>query len=186
MNFRMTVKDNHQGMGCTDEKDVVLTFSNIAGPFLVQSPNTNMQWAGGSTQNVTWEVANTNVAPVNCANVDIMLSTDGGNTWQTSLAQEIPNTGSYNITVPNINATTCRVMVVCSDNIFFDISNNNFSITETSNSITAAAAAVMQVSCFGGSNGSIAATTQGGMPPFQYSMDGGFINWNVYDYCKRC
>ena len=179
MKFRMTVKDNHQGMGCTDEDDVVLTFSNNAGPFLVQSPNTNMQWLGGSSQSVTWDVANTNTAPVSCANVDIMLSTDGGNTWTTTLAQQVPNTGSSNITVPNIDASTCRVMVVCSDNIFFDMSNSNFSIMQTSNSITAAATAVMQVSCFGGSNGSINTTVQGGTPPFQYSLDG--INFQSDD-----
>ena len=172
MNFRMTVKDNHQGSGCTDEDDVVLNFSNTAGPFLVETPNTNMQWSGGTTQNVTWDIANTNTAPVSCANVDIMLSIDGGYTWTTTLAQQVPNTGLYGITVPNIDANMCRVMVVCSDNIFFDMSNTNFSISQTSNSITAAATAVMQVSCFGGSNGSITATVTGGMPPFQYSLDG--------------
>ena len=43
-------------------------------------------------QSVTWDVANTNAAPVSCANVNIVLSTDGGNTWQTTLAQQVPNT----------------------------------------------------------------------------------------------
>ena len=172
MNFRMTVKDNHQGSGCTAEDDVVLTFTNTAGPFLVQTPNTSMQWSGGTTQNVTWDVANTNAAPVNCANVNIMLSTDGGYTWMTTLAEQVPNTGSYGVTVPNIDADMCRVMVVCSDNIFFDMSNANFSISATSNSISATATAVMQVSCYEGNNGSIMATVSGGTAPFQYSLDG--------------
>ena len=172
MKFRMTVKDNHQGSGCTAEDDVLLTFSNTAGPFLVQSPNTNMQWLGGTTQNVTWDVANTNAAPVSCTNVNIMLSTDGGHTWTTTLAEQVPNTGSYGVTVPNIDASMCRVMVVCSDNIFFDMSNANFSIVQTSNAITATANAIMQVSCYDGDNGSIKATVSGGMPPLQYSLDG--------------
>ncbi len=128
MEFRVTVRDNHQGSGCTEEDDVSLTFDASAGPFLVQAPNTNVTWLAGTNETVTWDVANTNTAPVNCANVDILLSTDGGLTYSTTIASSVPNTGTHNITVPNIGSTTCRVMVVCSDNIFFDISNSNFEI----------------------------------------------------------
>ena len=54
-----------------------------SGPFAVTSPNTNVNWAGSSSQTITWNVTNTNVAPVNCANVNILLSTDGGQTFPT-------------------------------------------------------------------------------------------------------
>ena len=132
MNFRVTVRDNHQGSGCTEEEDVSLTFDATAGPFLVQAPNTNVTWVAGTNETVTWDVAKTDVAPVSCANVDILLSTDGGFTYPTTIASSVPNTGTYDITVPSIGSTTCRVMVVCSDNIFFDISNTNFEIDATS------------------------------------------------------
>ena len=132
MDFRVTVRDNHQGSGCTEEEDVNLTFDVTAGPFLVQAPNTNVTWVAGTNETVTWDVAKTDVAPVNCANVDILLSTDGGFTYPTTIASSVPNTGTYNIIVPNLGSTTCRVMVVCSDNIFFDISNTNFEIDATS------------------------------------------------------
>ena len=56
------------------------------GPFLVTSPNTAVLYTGGSTQTVTWNLANTNVAPVNTANVKISLSTDGGYTYPYVLA----------------------------------------------------------------------------------------------------
>jgi uncharacterized repeat protein (TIGR01451 family) len=39
-----------------------------------------------------------------------------------------PNDGSENIVVPNVTTSLARVQVQCSDNIFFDISNTNFTI----------------------------------------------------------
>ncbi|MEZ4954942.1 MAG: M12 family metallo-peptidase [Saprospiraceae bacterium] len=129
MNFRVTVRDNNMSVGCTDEDDVLLTFTSDAGPFLVQDPNTAVEWYVGDTRTVTWDVAGTDAAPVSCANVDILLSTDGGFTYPITLASNVPNNGAYDITVPIENSTTCRVMVFCSDNVFFDISDENFTIT---------------------------------------------------------
>ena len=100
-----------------------------AGPFLVTSPNTAITWNMHSPQTVTWNVANTSAAPVSAANVDIFLSTDGGNTFPTTLATGVPNNGSASVTLPNIQNSSCRIKVKASNNIFFDISNTNFTIT---------------------------------------------------------
>jgi uncharacterized repeat protein (TIGR01451 family) len=45
------------------------------------------------------------------------------------LASNTPNDGSALILVPNNPTATARVWVSCSDNIFFDMSNSNFSIS---------------------------------------------------------
>ena len=128
MNFRVTVRDNHLGGGCTTEDDVDLVFTDAAGPFLVQNPNMALTWLAGTTETVTWDVAGTDAAPVSCANVDIILSADGGFTYPITLATGVPNNGSLEVMVPMESTTTARVMVVCSDNIFFDISDENFTI----------------------------------------------------------
>ena len=86
----------------------------------------------GQIETVTWNVAGTDDAPISCANVDILLSYDGGFTYPATLASDVPNDGSHNITVPAGTTIQARVMVICSDNIFFDISNNNFTIEEAS------------------------------------------------------
>ncbi|MCE7924866.1 MAG: T9SS C-terminal target domain-containing protein [Haliscomenobacteraceae bacterium CHB4] len=128
MNFRVVVRDNNDGAGCTDEDDVSLTVTGTAGPFVVTEPNTNVLWYVGENRTVTWDVSNTDVAPVNCANVRILLSTNGGFTYPVVLANNVPNTGSANIVVPNNISTNCRVKVEAIGNIFFDISNQNFRI----------------------------------------------------------
>jgi subtilisin-like proprotein convertase family protein len=129
LNFRLTVRDNVIGGGCTAEDNRVVTVNGTAGPFLVTSPNTAVNWPASSTQNITWDVASTNVAPINCANVDILLSTDGGLTYPTTLATATPNDGSHVVLLPNVTSTTARIMVRANGNIFYDISNTNFTIS---------------------------------------------------------
>ena len=76
-----------------------------------------------------WDVAGTTGAPVSCAAVKISLSTDGGTTFPTVLSVSTPNDGSEALTIPDVATTTARVKVEAVDNIFFDISDSNFTIT---------------------------------------------------------
>ena len=135
LNFRLTVRDNHPyssnppvAVGQTAFTDMVVTVTSTAGPFQVTSPNTNVTWAAGSTATVTWSVASTNSGTVNCQLVNILLSTDGGMTFPTVLAAGTANDGSEIITVPNTSGTNNRIKVEAVGNIFFDISNTNFTI----------------------------------------------------------
>lgn len=129
MTFRMTVRDYHNNTaGCTDEDDIIVTANSTAGPFTVTSQNSGATWAEATNETITWNVANTTAAPVNCANVDIRLSYDGGMTYPTLLAANEPNDGSAIISIPAGTTTTARVMVKASNNIFFDINNANITI----------------------------------------------------------
>jgi Metallo-peptidase family M12B Reprolysin-like/Secretion system C-terminal sorting domain/Fibronectin type III domain/Bacterial pre-peptidase C-terminal domain len=131
LNFRMTVRDNNPGGGNNASDDMIVTISSAAGPFAVTAPNTAVSWNVSTSQTVTWSVNGSNAAPVNCANVKISLSTDGGLSFPTVLAASTPNDGTEIISVPNVNATTCRIKVEAVGNIFFDISNVNFTIGGT-------------------------------------------------------
>ncbi|RAR50477.1 reprolysin-like metallopeptidase [Flavobacterium lacus] len=128
MNFRLTVRDNRAGGSANNSDDMIVTVNGTAGPFTVTSPNTAVSYAGGSSQTVTWNVAGTTANNVNCANVDILISTDGGNTWSTLLTAT-PNDGSQAVTMPNVSSSTCRIMVKGNNHIFFDVSNANFTLT---------------------------------------------------------
>ena len=133
LNFRLTVRDNKpyvagSTIGQTAFADVVVTVTNTAGPFTVTAPNTAVTWNANSSATVTWNVNGTNAGSVNCATVNILLSTDGGQTFPTVLAAATGNDGSQVITVPSSPSTTCRVKVQAVGNIFFDISNTNFTI----------------------------------------------------------
>ena len=135
-NFRFTVRDNRAGGPANNSDDAIITVNGTAGPFSVTAPNTAVSYVGGSTQTVTWNVAGTTTNGVNCANVDILLSTNAGSTWTTLLAAT-PNDGTQAVTIPNTPGTTNRIMVKGSNHIFFDVSNTNFTITTGTTDTTA-------------------------------------------------
>jgi chitodextrinase len=128
MNFRLTVRDNRAGGSANNSDDMIVTVNGTAGPFSVSAPNTAVSYVGGSSQTVTWAVAGTTANGVNCANVDILISTNGGTSWSTLLAAT-PNDGTQAVTIPNTPGTTNRIMVKGTNHIFFDVSNTNFTIT---------------------------------------------------------
>lgn len=135
LNFRLTVRDNCPyvpglKIGQTAYTDAVITVSAASGPFAVTAPNTAVAWNAGTTQTITWSVNNTTAAPVNCANVKVSLSTDGGQTFSIVLAASTPNDGTEALIIPanTPNTTTARVKIEAVGNIFFDISNANFTI----------------------------------------------------------
>lgn len=131
-NFVLTVRDNNPLGGQTVYDEMQVTVSGAAGPFLVTAPNTNVSWPAGSNQTVTWDVAGTTANGVNTAFVDIYLSNDGGLTYPVALATHIANDGNETITVPDSPGTNKRIMVRANGNIFYDISNTNFTITAAS------------------------------------------------------
>lgn len=128
MTFRLTARDNRTGGGGVNFASTTVTVNAASGPFAVTQPNTAVSWTGLSSETVTWNVAGTSSAPVSCADVAIHLSTDGGNTFPEVLAASTPNDGSEAVTVPNLPATQARIRVSCVGNVFFDVSNANFTI----------------------------------------------------------
>ncbi|GJM26447.1 MAG: hypothetical protein DHS20C16_28620 [Phycisphaerae bacterium] len=126
MDFRCTVRDNLAGGGGVGFDDMTVTVTTGAGPFEVTSPNGGEVWSGVAT--VEWDVAGTDSSPVSAANVDILLSTDGGFTYPIVLVSNTPNDGVESVIVPNAPTSTARVKVKGNGNVFFDISNANFTV----------------------------------------------------------
>jgi hypothetical protein len=132
LNFRLTARDNRVGGGgvTVTATNRVITVTTTAGPFRVTSPNTALTFSGNSAITVTWDVAGTTANGVNCANVDILISTDGGLTFPTVLASAVTNDGSQQVTLPNVQTNLGRIVVRGSGHIFFDVSNASFRINQ--------------------------------------------------------
>ncbi|MGO3182724.1 MAG: reprolysin-like metallopeptidase [Aequorivita sp.] len=129
MNFRYSVRDNVANGGATASDNMVVTFDAASGPFKVTSQSSpTTAWTTHSGETVTWDVAGSDVAPVNSPTVDILFSSDGGQTYPITIAENVPNTGSAFIDVPNINTTTGRMMIISSNNIFYDLNDGTITI----------------------------------------------------------
>lgn len=128
MSFQVTARDNRAGGGGVNTDTMLVNVTATSGPFFITQPNSAVNWEGGSLQTITWDVANTNAAPVNCLLVKISLSTDGGNTFPIVISANTLNDGAETITVPGAATTQGRIKVEAVGNIFFDISNANLTI----------------------------------------------------------
>lgn len=127
MNFSLTVRDNVSGGASSDSDNMIVTVEDVV-PFTVSTPPT---WGQGSTQTVSWVVGQTTNGTINCQNVNILFSSDGGANFSTTLASSTPNDGSQQITVPTIPDTSNAIILVeAADNIFYTISSV-FSVSNT-------------------------------------------------------
>lgn len=129
LHFVLTGRDNAAlGTAQTNSDETIISVSGTAGPFAVTSQNIeNLSWFQGTSQTITWSV-NGSDAMGGSANVNIKLSTDGGVTFPTTLRANTPNDGSETITVPNIEAKNCRILIEPTANIFYAINSKPFAI----------------------------------------------------------
>ncbi|GAA4463620.1 hypothetical protein GCM10023093_12510 [Nemorincola caseinilytica] len=136
LTFKTVIRNIAGGLGCFRIPDDTIHINAIATGagngyrgFRVTSQNTAVTYTGGSTQTITWDVVGTNAAPVSAANVDIYMSTDGGNTWPYTIGT-FPNTGTASVSIANPATTTtqARIKVKGSGNVFFNINSSNFTV----------------------------------------------------------
>ena len=125
MHFRLTARDRHAGGGGVGWDALTLKVDPSAGPFLVTSHPRAGAVAGGSFERVRWAVNGTR--PL-AHRVQILLSTNGGHTWNTVLRGSTPNDGAARVHYPYGSAKHARIMVRARGNYFFDVNDHDFRI----------------------------------------------------------
>ncbi len=129
LNFSLVVNDN-KATGNQAARDVMTVTVTNDGPFTVTSQTSGGSFTGNTSIPVTWNVAGTNTGAINTQNVTILLSKDGGLTFNTVLAASVPNTGSANVTLPNENVAFARIMVKAVNNIYYALNSSSFAIVQ--------------------------------------------------------
>ncbi len=127
--FRCTVRDNNSSGGAAVWDEMSFHAAENTGPFSVSYPTAaqdSMQ--AGKQYAVRWNVANTDNSRVNCQRVNILLSTNGGNNFSIRLLENVANDGEEIVTIPEVATTQARIMVEAADNIFYNVSRQNFVI----------------------------------------------------------
>ena len=129
LNWALTVRDRNpsNAFGAQSSFDTMKVNVEAVTPFTVSNP---VSWAQGSNVTINWVVGQTTNATINCQNVNIKLSTDGGVTFPITIAANTPNDGVHAYTVPSMpNTSNARLLVEAVNNIFYDVSNYDFSIS---------------------------------------------------------
>ncbi len=96
----------------------------------VTAPNTAQILIGSSSYSITWSSLNLT------GTVDILLSTDGGSSFNTTISTNETNDSSYQWSVPNISTSQGRILIRSSTNPSIrDSSDENFSIVDQTSPI---------------------------------------------------
>lgn len=97
-----------------------------AHAFSVIQPANNLVF--GRLLEVRWNVAGTDQPPVNCKNVNLKLSTDGGMTFTETLSEKTPNDGQDLVALPSNSSSNLRWRVEATDNSVSAVNGANVSI----------------------------------------------------------
>ena len=151
MNFTLTVRDNNGNAGTFAQDELSINVIDT-DPFAVTSQNTTTTWEVGTNETITWDKSTTDQDPINCKNVSIKLSVNGGLTFPITLVESTPNDGSYTIVVPNQLTSNARIMVEGVDHIFYNVNSTNFTIQSTGPTFVLSNTSGMVETCVGENN----------------------------------
>jgi hypothetical protein len=136
LDFRFIARDNEMGGGGVAYDDITLTVEG--DPFYLTTPNGGESLNAGCTAVATWEVGGSDVPPVSAANVDLSFSEDGGVSFS-PLVAATPNDGGQAYAVECTSTSTARLKAQGTGNIFFDISDADFSVVSQTPQISGSA-----------------------------------------------
>ncbi|PCI62191.1 MAG: hypothetical protein COB35_04435 [Gammaproteobacteria bacterium] len=124
LNFRLVVRD---GKGSVVNDAVKLAIIGNEQGFSIIEPSVGSRWLG-TKQMIVWQTANTELAPVLCPRVDILLSTDSGKNFPQTILANTENDGDQEIELPATNSEQARIKISCNNNIFFAINSGDINI----------------------------------------------------------
>lgn len=147
LNFSFTARDNNAEGGQTATDVMRVNVRNAAGPFVISNPVEEQEVdLGTNSMLVEWDVAGTDIDPINTENVKISISTDNGASF-TVVSESTPNDGSETITIPEGTVATedpdspeARIMIEAIDNIYYAVSRpfiftGTMSVSDLDNSL---------------------------------------------------
>ncbi len=165
------VRISDAGGTVSDVSDTEFIIAATPKTVTVTVPNGGENWGTGTVKTITWTFTGAVSA------VKIEYSTDDGTTWNV-IESSVPNTGSYNWTVPDSPALLCLVKVSDASGTASDIGDAEFTIFETPKSVTLTAPNGTETWVLG-SNQTITWTHVGTITDvkIEYSTDNG-STWN--------
>lgn len=116
------------GISGVSYEDVLITVDGNSGPFEVTTASSPTGYLGSESVNVQWLVGNTDNSPIFCSHVNILFSSDGGNTFPVTLASNVLNSGMHTVTMPATATESGRIKIEAVDNIFFSINKGDITI----------------------------------------------------------
>ena len=136
LNWGLTVRDRSPseiglgGQSSTDSMTLIITTN--AGPFKITSQSEDeIIWSTGDRVLINWDVSNTNIDPIGTQNVAILLSLDGGQNFDITIADSTPNDGEFYYRIPSgLTSENARIKVIPKNSIYYSINTKPIKIEQ--------------------------------------------------------
>lgn len=132
VDFMFTVRDNNAEAGTAVWEPLQFYVVETPVKFGVTSQTLSEAYSVGEEVEVTWNVAGTDLPPVNSERVDILLYTGSHVNFDlknaTVLAKNVFNSGSCKVIMPDEETIQGRIIVRASESNFFSINRTNIRI----------------------------------------------------------
>ncbi|NND33587.1 MAG: T9SS type A sorting domain-containing protein [Saprospiraceae bacterium] len=128
LTFRATVRDHVQPAGGVSWDQVSFRATSQSGPFEIIDTSLPDTLTAGDYMEIMWDVAGTNLLPVNCQSINILLSLDGGQTFVDTLITHTANDGNEFILIPDVETSQARILIEADDNIFYTVNRDTLVI----------------------------------------------------------
>jgi subtilisin-like proprotein convertase family protein len=130
MIFALTARDEAGGRNSDTTQIEVVAEPLVGKTFSVAEPD--LGGSLGRVGTVRWHVGETDQAPISVSQVELYLSTDGGNSFQKTPFATTANDGYARVTFPSgIQTDAARIMLKSRNNIFFDVSGSDFTLNSS-------------------------------------------------------
>ena len=147
MSMVLTARDQRGGRNSEATTIEVISPPLTGRAFSIEEPNLGGDI--GSEGTVRWNVGATNDPPISVNEIDLFLSVDGGDTFSEEPFATVPNTGYARVAFPSdVDTDSARIMARGRGNIFFDVSDEDFSL-DGSAPATPEVAAPISVAAYG-------------------------------------
>ncbi len=149
LNFATSVRDGKGGITRRDSQIII-----SGNPFKITSHTSSYVYHPNDEIEIRWNEAGTSWSPINCNLVDIKLLTEDSTTQD--LLLKTANDGTETIILSELihPVTNARLMVACSDNIFFALSQGSITVANAFEEVIPPIASVNSPSIIEGDNGS--------------------------------
>jgi subtilisin-like proprotein convertase family protein len=130
MAWALTVRDDDGGRSSDITEIEVVAEPLVGKTFSVAEPDQGGSL--GAIGTVRWHVGETNQAPISANEVELYLSIDGGQSFPSTPFATVANDGYARVNFPTgISTDNARIMVKGRDNVFFDVSDADFSLNSS-------------------------------------------------------
>ena len=128
MQFALVVRDENPEQSLQTSSQTTVTVDAEKGPFRILSQTAAQTFTAGEWVTLVWDVAQTNLPPINTQELEWYLLDSTGKIQTTAVSNVLPNTGQAEVQLPNKDCVNCRIMLKATNNVYFNVNTADLSV----------------------------------------------------------